>query len=187
MYTAYGDLKPLFSTSHTRADGGTARSNASSTGIALTEANLETAMIALKQFKSGTGKKLNIGNGQIVLMVPEQLDKEAVIITASTLRSGTANNDLNWYKGKISVFINPWIGSDLTDVYGNSGSDTAWFLLAKGVHKMRFNWDKGPAYKTWEDEDKDVMWTKVKFRAKAFWSAAEGLYGSKGDGAAYSS
>jgi len=187
-YTSYGDALPLASTVHTRPDGGDTQSNASSTSIALTEANLETGMIALKQQKSGQGRKLNLGNGNIILMVPEALDKEAMIITGSSLRSGTPNNDLNWYGGgKISVFVNPWIGSDVTDPYGNTGTDTQFHLLGRGKHKMRFVWDKAPYYKTWEDMDKDVMYTKVKFRGKVFWTNWLATWHSKGDATSYTS
>ena len=48
-YTSYGDAKPLCSTAHPRADGGTAQSNASSTGVTLTEPNLETGRLALEK------------------------------------------------------------------------------------------------------------------------------------------
>src|SRR3990167_9126667 len=40
--TQYGDAAPTVSTSHPRADGGTAQSNASATSIPLTESNMET-------------------------------------------------------------------------------------------------------------------------------------------------
>lgn len=112
-YTSYGDAVRLCSTAHTRPDGGSNQSNADSNGITLTEANLETGIIALRQQKSGVGGKLAIGSG-LVLMVPENLEKEAVIITGSTKRSATANNDLNWYLGRVNVYCNPFI--DLTKI-----------------------------------------------------------------------
>ena len=186
-YTAYGDAVRLVSTAHTRPDGGSNQSNASSTGITLTEAKLETGMNAIRQQKSGTGKKLMIGPGNLVLMVPEALDKEAVIITGSQKRSNTTDNDLNWYLGKIAVYVNPFIGSDVTDLEGNTGSDTAWFLFAKGVHGLTFVWDQRPIYKAWEDEDTDDFYTKVYFSCKPTWKNWVGFWGSKGDGIAYSS
>lgn len=185
--TFYGDAKPLFSVGHTRPDGGTAWSNASSTGITLTEANLETGVLALKQQVSHTGRKLAIGSGNIVLMVPEALEKEAVIITGSTLRSGTGNNDTNWYKGKFNVYVNPFIGADTTDLDGNTGSDTAWFLLDPTQHGLEFFYEMRPSYKSWENDDADVMYTKVYFSCRPLWSHPRGVWGSKGDGSAYSS
>ena len=120
-------------------------------------------------------------------MVPQALDKEAVIITNSTLRSGTANNDINWYRGKVNVYVNPFIGSDITDFDGNTGSDTAWFLLAQGQHQLEAWWDATPSYKMWEDKDADVIYNKVYFAFKPLWAGPRGFWASKGDGAAYSS
>jgi len=186
-YTSYGDNKPLFSVSHTNPSGGTAMSNASATSLAATEANLETMMVNMKKTLSATDKKLNIVNNKLVWMVPEALEKEAIIITASTKRSGTGNNDLNYYEGKVSVFVNPWIGAEMTDVYGNAGSDTATYLLAQNLEHLRFNWDMRPTYRMWYDNDKDSDILKVKFRAVPFWTQFLGTYASKGDGTTYAS
>lgn len=184
-YTAYGDNKPLCSTGHTRPDGGTAQSNASSTGAPLTEANLETGLLALKQQKSGKGLKLNIANNNVALVVPEALDKEAIIITGSQLRSGTANNDLNWYLGKVNVFVHPFIGSDVEDLDGNSGSDTHWFLIDMNVARLVMNFETRPFFDSWEDKDTGVMYTKIYFSVVAYWENWLGIWGSKGDGNAY--
>lgn len=186
-YLSYGDAKPLGSTTHPRPDGGSSQSNASSTSIPLDELNLETGMTAIKQQKSGAGKKLNIGNGNLVLQVPETLDKTAIIITGSQKRSGGLYNDLNWYLGKINCYINPFIGSDEGDLDGNAGSDTAWNLFAKGVHGMTLNYDVRPSYKNWENEDSDVMYTKVYASMVIYWKFWYGTWFSKGNNAAYSS
>ena len=179
--TSYGDAEELFSTSHDRIDGGTAGSNASSSGITLTEANLETALIAMREQVSDTGRVLAIGyNDNLVLMVPNNLEKEAQIITASTKRSGTPNNDLNWYQGKCSVFVNPFIGANVTDMDGTAGSNTAWFLLARGVHQLRFIWDVHPSYKMWEEEDTNTLYTQVYLSCSNAWTDYRGTYGSKG-------
>lgn len=185
-YTSYGDAVRLASTAHTRPDGGSNQSNADSSGITLTEPNLETGIIALKQQKSGVGGKLAIGSG-LLLMVPENLEKEAVIITGSTKRSATANNDLNWYLGRVNTYVNPFIDSDTTDLDGSSGSATAWFLLAQGQHGLTFIWDKRPMYRSWEDEDTDSMYVKIYFSCQTAWQTWRGFWGSKGDGAGYSS
>jgi len=149
---------------------------------------LETALVAMRESKSGTGKTLAIGyNDNLVLMVPNALDKEAVIITGSTKRSGTPNNDLNWYSGKCSVFVNPWIGSDVTDVFGNTGSATAWYLLARNVHGLKHIWDVRPSYKMWEDEDKNTLYTQVYMSCKSTWKHWLGYWASQGTGAGYSS
>jgi hypothetical protein len=184
--TFYGDGEELYSTVHTRS-GGSTWSNANSSGNTLTEANLETDTVALQQQPSFTGKKLAIGGGNLKLIAPEQLAKESIIITGSTLRSGTANNDINVYKGKHFVLIHPFIGSDITDLDGNTGSDTAWFLQADGQHGLEFVYEVRPMTKTWEDQDADVLYNKIYFSCKPIWNHPRGIQGSAGDGAAYSS
>lgn len=186
-YTSYGDALPLCSSVHTRPDGGSTQGNGNTSGITLTETNEETAVVALKQQLSGTGRKLNVAGGRLTAVVPEQLEKEAVIINDSKLRSGTANNDLNWYLGRVSVFVHPFIGADVSDLDGNSGSDTAWYLMVRGQHGLTFIWDKRPIYRSWEDEDTDAMYTKIYFSCQTAWQHWYALYGSKGDGASYSS
>lgn len=181
----YGDAKPLASSSHTRADGGTAISNTSSTSIPLTDANLETGRINIKQQKGGTGQKLAIGSN-LLLMVQEQQEREAVVITGSTRRSGTPNNDLNFYLGLIDTFVNPFIGEDIFDLNGVAGLSTSWFLLARDEHQIIMSYEQRPVFTTWDDEDADTMTTKVKFSALVGWTNPLATYHSKGDNSAYS-
>ncbi len=182
----YGDGKPLFSVGHTQPDGSTALSNASATGIAFTDNNLETGLIAIKQQKGGTGAKLAVG-GNILLQVQEAQEKEAVIVTGSQRRSGSDFNDLNFYLGKVDTFVNPYIGTDITDLNGTAGLDTSWFLLARGEHQITLSYEMRPRYTTWDDKDKDAMYTKVKMSAWNGWKSWRATWASKGDGAAYSS
>src|SRR3990167_3255935 len=79
----YNDGKALASTVHPRVDGGTAQSNASSTGIALTEANFETGRIALSDQLYDDGQPIVI-TGTLTLLVPIALEKTALIIVGSS-------------------------------------------------------------------------------------------------------
>ena len=148
---------------------------------------METGIIAIKQQKTGGGKKANVGSGNLVLQVQEAQEKEAIIITGSQKRSGVNTNDLNWYLGKIDVYINPFIGTDFTDIAGTAGTDTQWSLLAQGVHGLEFIYDTRPVYKNWEDSDTDVMYTKVYAAMLATFKHWYGFWASKGDSTAYSS
>ena len=180
-YTSYGDNKPLFSTSHTRADGGTAQSNASSTGITLTEANLNTGLLALRNQTDDRGELISMADGKVVLVVPLALEKTAVEITGSTLKQGTANNDLNYYEGRIDVMATRWIGATA------GGSDTAWFLIVPEAHRL--NVFKREEFNTSDeyDFDTDILKVKARMRFSYGWSDWRGTWGSKGDGQAYSS
>jgi hypothetical protein len=188
-YTSYGDAKPLFSVSHLRADGGTSYSNASSTGITLTEANLEVAQIAIEELLDDRGEPIGIFAD--TLLVPAALRKEALIITKSDLRSGTADNDINVYKSmsayKGATLPNVIVWNYLASYLG--GSDYAWFLLASKDHKIKFKWGEKPKV---EMDDSvgfknDVMYWKIRGFWTTGWSNPRGVWGSKGDGAAYAS
>ena len=70
---------------------------------------------------------------------------------------------------------------------GTQGSDTAWFLIARGVHGLEFIWDVHPSYKMWEEEGKNTLYTQVYLSCQNAWKDYLGTWGSKGNSAAYSS
>lgn len=172
--TSYGDGKPLCSTSHTRADGGTAQSNANSTGLTLTEDNLETVRIAARKILDDKGQKIVLRFDKMI--IPVDLEKTANILTQSQLRSGTANNDVNVYKGVFSVI--PW--EYLT-------STTAWFLQDARNHLMKWYWRIRPEFKQDTGFDSGAQLYKTRIRFSTGWSDYRGIYGSKGNGSEYSS
>lgn len=173
-YTSYGDGKPLCSTGHTRADGGTAQSNASSTGVVFSETNLETQRLALEKHLNDKGEIVNFKADTI--LAPIDLRKSIMITTDSQMRPGTANNDVNVYEG---VFTN-YFWRYLT-------STTAWFLLDKSNHLLNWYWRIRPEFKNDFNFDADAALYKVRIRFSRVWADWRGVEGSKGDASAYSS
>src|SRR3990167_6313706 len=90
----YGDTLALASTAHTSKAGASAQSNASAAGIALTEINLETGRLALTKQPTDNALPM-VTMGGITLVVPDDLEKDAVIFTGSQKRATTTDNDLN--------------------------------------------------------------------------------------------
>ncbi len=187
-YTSYGDAKPLCSVSHTRADGGTAQSNASSTGITLTEANLETGILAMRAQLDDRGNLISVVPN--TLLVPPALEKEALEIVKSSNRSGTANNDINvnnmreYTGGMLKVVVWDYLGA------AAGGSDTAWFLLSDNDHEVNWGWRRKPAVKRLDESvgaKNEIYYWKMSFRAAYGWRNWRGVWGSKGDAQAYSS
>lgn len=186
-YTSYGDAKPLCSVGHTRADGGTAQSNASATGITLTEENLETAILAMRNQLDDRGNLISVVPS--ILLVPPALEKEALIITKSSNRSDTADNDANVnnmreYKGgMLKVVVWDYLGA------AAGGSDTAWFLISEADHNINWGWRRKPAVKKLDESvgaKNEVAYWKLSFRAAYGWRDWRGVWGSKGDGGAFS-
>ncbi len=187
-YTSYGDAKPLFSVSHTRADGGTAQSNASATGITLTDANLETGILAMRTQLDDRGNMKDIVPS--TLLVPPALLKEALVITKSEKRSNTGDNDANVYA------MSEYTGGMLRVVEWNylgaaaGGSDTAWYLLDDSAHLVTWLWRERPRIVMAPESvgfKNDIWYWKARFRADFGWYDWRGTWGSKGDGAAYAS
>ena len=89
---AGGDDKELCATDHPLAGGGTFR-NEPSTAADLNETSLENALIDISTFVDE--RNLIIALRGTKLIVPPQLQFVADRLLESTLRTGTANNDIN--------------------------------------------------------------------------------------------
>lgn len=185
--TGYGDGKPLLSTSHPRKDGGTAQLNtfsSSETQLTLTDTNLETARVYLQRQLDDRGKPTNGGGGKLVLLVPPELEKTAVILTKGEKRSGTANNDVNIYDGIMTVISSKYIAYT-----GNPSSlaSTAWFLLDPRAAQLRFNLREGIQTHSFTHPETLTTSFYVYARWAVSWVDWRGFFGSKGDVSAYSS
>jgi hypothetical protein len=89
---AGGDGQPLISTAHPLAGGGTL-ANRATTMADLNETSLEDALIDISTFTDDRGLTISVQASKLV--VPPQLVFVADRILNSTLRSGTADNDVN--------------------------------------------------------------------------------------------
>jgi phage major head subunit gpT-like protein len=168
-----GDAKPLCSTTHPRADAGASQSNASSTGLALNDSNYETVKLAMRRQLDDKGQKIDVMPKKI--LVPIDLEKSANILFNSKLRSGTADNDLNPYLGSVEVVS--WI-------YLSSAS--AYWLIDSDQHQVTWFWREKANFDQDKTFETDQALFKVRERFSAGFSDWRGIYGSKGDGAAYS-
>ena len=87
-----GDGVSLINTAHALAGGGTAANRATSMAD-LNETSLEDALIDISTFTDDKGLTISVQASKLV--VPPQLVFVADRILNSTLRSGTADNDIN--------------------------------------------------------------------------------------------
>lgn len=169
-----GDAKPLCSTTHPRSDGGSSQSNASSTGLTLTDTNLETGRIASRGQLDDKGMKIQVMPKTI--LVPISLEKTAEVLIGSDGRAGSADNDMNFNKGKYNAISWDYLSST-----------TAWFLLDKTQHKVKFFTRVAPEFKNDSAFDTGAALFKCRTRFSNGFSDWRGVWGSKGDGLSYSS
>ena len=102
----------------------------------LNEDTLNDAIVALGQQKAQDGVVMGLNPN--CLLVPLARYKLAAELLDSSLKSQTANNDLNVYSSKYGIMLyqSPFLGSAISASSGNNetltaGSDHYWFLLAK--------------------------------------------------------
>jgi hypothetical protein len=84
---------------------------------------------------------------------------------------GTNNNDVNPLQDEgLQVFSDPW----LTDT-------DAWFLLASTDQiDVKFFWREMPDTKTWDDDNADATFHKIRQRHQVGFGDWRGTYGSTG-------
>lgn len=151
----YADGKPVFDDNHpikATITSTTTQDNKST--VLFSEVNLETGRQALLNQMDDRGMLASYGGSNIILLVPPALEKNAVMVTKSTKRSGTANNDLNVYDGMVTVMSTKWIGTNAT-----SGSSTAWYVIDSLHSPFMFVNRRGYTSKMWEDNsNKDIVY-----------------------------
>lgn len=171
-----GDGKPLLSTIHPSSAGLSSQSNASSTSIVFSEGNLEIGLLALRNQLDDKGQKKAFQANTLLVPVSNPIRKNAHIVIDAPMRSGTADNDPNVYKGSLKV--KEWIY--LTN-------STAWFLIDDSMNKLKWFWRRKQRFAQDELFDTDVALYAVTERFSNGFSDWRGIWGSQGDGSSYSS
>lgn len=167
------DGTALFSDTHTNRGGYTIDNLAAASALSeLVLTNLIQQIVELKSQDGVVG-----GNVPRVLLVPPKLAKLAFEITESELRSGTPDNDMNFYSSKygIQVAVSEFLGG------AAGGSDTAYFLLSDQHSIMRYV-REGVSTDLVEPRfsNNDVWKYSGKFRESVGALSFEGIVGSAG-------
>ncbi|MDH5426186.1 MAG: Mu-like prophage major head subunit gpT family protein [Gammaproteobacteria bacterium] len=157
-------------TSHPFVGGGSF-TNAPAAGTDLSEAALEDACVALGKFTDDKGLRSAVMPKQLIIPVDSQFEAERILNT--DMRVATADNDLNAIKslGKIpgGFVVNNYItDTDMWLVQTDAENGLCWF-------------DRRPESFTQDnDHDTDNLKYKATFRASAYWSNPQCVYGSMG-------
>ncbi len=178
-YQYYNDTVPTFSVQHPSVVPGiSSQSNASGSGIVFSDANLETARLALRKQMTDAGGPMTMG-GRETVVVPIALEKTATVVTESELLSGSPNNDMNFYKGMINVTSSVLLDS----IHG--GSNTAWYLIVPGATKFVHDVREGMQPWTEVDEDKKTLTVGIYGRWANYTKDWRRSWGSLGDAQNY--
>ncbi len=178
--TWYGDGNPQFSTVHaTPVAGASTQSNASSTSIALSHDNFETARLALELQKEDNGMALTM-SGASTLVLPLYLEKTAKEMLNTPLVPDSANNAINVFHGSYDIITSKFLDAS------NGGSNTAWYLINRQVHKLFYENRQEKRL----ESDINIKNKVTTFTVDARWANYSlgylGTWASKGDLSAYS-
>jgi hypothetical protein len=165
-----GDGVPLFSNAHPLVGGGT-NSNIPSTPADLNETSLENAVIQIAAWTDERG--LLIAAKPVKLVIPPALQFVATRLLETSLRVGTADNDINALKNNGSIPGGYTVNNFLTDT-------NAWFLCTDVPNGMK-HFVRTPLSNSMDgDFDTGNVRYKSRERYSFGWSDPLGMYGSQG-------
>jgi hypothetical protein len=165
-----GDGVPLFSTAHPLISGGT-NSNTPSTQADLNETSLEAAVIQIAAWTDERG--LLIAGKPRKLIVPPALQFVATRLLETSLRVGTADNDINALKNNGSIPEGYTVNNYLTDT-------NAWFLCTDVPNGLK-HFIRSPLENKMDgDFDTGNVRYKARERYSFGWSDPLGMFGSSG-------
>jgi hypothetical protein len=166
----YGDGVTLCSTAHPLISGGT-NSNRPSTGADLNETSLENAVIQIAGWTDERG--LLIAAKPRKLVVPPALQFVATRLLETSLRVGTADNDINALKNNGSIPEGYTVNHFLTDTNG-------WFLCTDVPNGLK-HFVRTPLANSM-DGDFDTGNVRYKARERYSFGVSDplGIFGSPG-------
>jgi hypothetical protein len=165
-----GDGVPLFSTAHPLISGGT-NSNTPTTQADLNETSLEAAVIQIAAWTDERG--LLIAGKPRKLIVPPALQFVATRLLETSLRVGTADNDINALKNNGSIPEGYTVNNYLTDT-------NAWFLCTDVPNGLK-HFIRSPLENKMDgDFDTGNVRYKARERYSFGWSDPLGMFGSSG-------
>ena len=165
-----GDGKALLTTDHPLAGGGSF-ANEPTTAADLNETSLENALIEISTFVDERNMILALRG--MKLIVPPQLQFVADRLLESTLRVGTADNDVNAIRNMGMLPQGYTVNHFLTD-------PDAWFVKTDAPNGLK-HFERAPLRTAMEsDFDTGNMRYKARERYSFGWSDPRALFGSEG-------
>jgi phage major head subunit gpT-like protein len=165
-----GDGVPLFSTAHPTALSANF-SNRPAVGADLNETSLEQGIIDIAAFIDERGLKVALTARKLI--VPKELQFTAERLMKSTLRTQSADNDVNAIKSMGLIPEGYAVNHYLTDTNG-------WFLITDAPNGLKM-FERSPIKTAFEgDFDTGNVRYKARERYSFGWSDPRGAYGSPG-------
>jgi hypothetical protein len=165
-----GDGKSLLATDHPLAGGGT-QSNKLATPADFSEASLEDILIQIRKAKDDRG--IPIALRAVDLIIPPELEYTACRILDSSLRTNTADNDVNAINKKGIFGRDPVVITRMTD-------GDMWLVKTDAQDGLKLFQRKAVSTKAEPDFNTGNYRYKATERYVAGWTCPFAIYGSEG-------
>lgn len=163
------DGKALFALDHPIIGTGGVQANMPAVAVDLSEASLEAAIQNFENQVNDRGMPIQLIPRYLVVSPDNRLNARRLL--ESTLLPGGNNNDKN-------VLINEGISTIVSHYLTDKD---AWFLIAEPSQlDLNFYWREMPDTKTWDDDNADATFHKIRQRHSVGFSEWRGTYGSPG-------
>lgn len=157
----------LFSTAHTRLDGGATQRNRPSTDVDLSPTAVQNMLIDFHNYKDDRGRPSLIRPKLLIISPEDQFTAQEIL--ESEYKPGTANNEINALKDKnLSYQISHY----------KTDSD-AWVAIGD-QHDLNLIWDERPRTGMQEDFDMEVIKHKVVQGFAVGFGEWRGTWGTSG-------
>lgn len=161
------DSLALFSTAHTRLDGGANQANRPATDVVLGWTALADAQIQFNLWRDHRGRPVRGTPAKLVVHPNDELTAREIM--ESALKPGTANNDKNVI-GRFQLIVSQYITS--TD---------DWFLLGNDLAQTSlWYWDVQPRTAMEDDFDREIIKRKRVHGSSCRHARWFNAYGSSG-------
>ncbi len=162
------DALALFSTAHVRLDGGPTQRNRPATDADLGVGSLGDAVIEFSLWRDHRGKRVRSQANLLIVHPNDSLTAKELL--GSTLKPGTANNELNVFSGmSLELLVSPY----LTDT-------DAWFMADTRQIDTRWFWDVQPRTAMEDDFDMEIIKRKRVHGFSFGHGEWFGIYGTSG-------
>lgn len=165
------DGKPLVAEDHPLYDGsGGVIANEPNPAVDLDETSLAAAWASFQLQVDERGMPIDMMPTTLLVHPSQILAARRLLESASLNAFGENPGEINPLQGMVRIVSSPY----LTD-------PDAWFILADANEvDIRFYWRKRPDTKTWDDDDADATFHKIKQRHSTGFGDWRGVYGSPG-------
>lgn len=163
------DGKALLATDHPLVGTGGVYANRPTVAVDISEAAIEAAIAAFDNMIDDRGITTEV-TPSILLVTPGDRMLAKRLLNSAGM-PGTNNNDINPLQGEgLTLMVSNW----LTD-------PDAWFLISGAADSpIVFFWRKRPDTKTWDDDNADGTFHKIKQRHSTGFDDWRNIYGSPG-------